>query len=152
MNITNLWISFTRESKFILKKTLIKCLLINNLNLYERTISLETIVKKYKDCYDKSGDEKHNLNNAITIETCDFAKKLMFILNKSVLTVEDVQNCQESKDYLYRVFFQPDYEPLVEEIENQNKNPNKIFAKNRLSICFFCFATLRNLKNINTKI
>lgn len=82
-----------------------------------KVLTTKTLSKVYNNCNDKQGNEKHNLDNAIIKETCIFGQTLMVALGKNKLTLEDIKKCQQNQKYLYKVFFKPDYEPLVEEIE-----------------------------------
>ena len=96
------------------------CLHMDRLEIMSKeykAITIKTLQEVYNGCYNKKGDEKLNLENAITRETCNFGKTLLFVLGKSKLTVDDLARCQNNKKYLYKVFFKPEYEPLVEEID-----------------------------------
>lgn len=63
------------------------------------------------------GNEKQNLEADTMRDACILGKKLLFVMNKRCFLEEDVEKILESKEYIYRTFFRPDYEPIVVDFE-----------------------------------
>lgn len=63
------------------------------------------------------GDEKQNLEADIMRDACILGKKLLFVMNKHCFLEEDVEDIINSREYIYKTFFRPDYEPIVVDFE-----------------------------------
>lgn len=96
------------------------CLYMDRLNLLVKeykVITHKQLEKINKECFLVPGNEKHNLDAQVQLEVCHFVEQLMNIMKKSKLNEQDVQKYMQSKDYIYRVFFKSEYEPLVDTLE-----------------------------------
>lgn len=61
-------------------------------------------------------DEQLKVAQEALKDACILGNKLLFITNKKCLTLKDVNDIAESKEFIYRAFLKPDYEAIVEEL------------------------------------
>lgn len=62
-------------------------------------------------------DEQLKVAQEALKDACILGNKLLYITNKKCLTLKDVNDVVESKEFLYRAFLKPDYEAVVEELD-----------------------------------
>lgn len=65
----------------------------------------------------KANGYTNQIEKDVTREYCLLGRKLLYVMDKTCLTENEMKAIMDSKEFLYRTFFKPDYEPLIDEFE-----------------------------------
>lgn len=90
-----------------------------HLDRISRLVKEKIIVtdKTFVELAAKANGYTNEIERDVTREYCLLGRKLLYVMNETGLAENDMKVIMDSKDFLYRTFFKPDYEPLIDEFE-----------------------------------